>query len=294
MITINELLNTVLKDFQDYVASQDQLCSLLEMHYDAGRLPDYNDVHKQQLYLLRYAYAYAFEYKHMYRMLIHEYVFDRMISVTSIGCGNCIDYWSLAKTVGDKYSIKYRGIENVDWAYKIMPRHGDTVETEKADVVSLLQNLHDAFSSDIYIFPKSVSEFSEGEVLALASCFTRDTVAKDRVHFMFSLRTDSDSLDRDKYKTGLFYNQLSANGFYSRTDRDSHFVFKQDIKDKFIHQVDDDFQHPGNVVDFLKDLYTRCKSYGGCGNEAECTDRLRRWPILRCKYAAWQAFTFER
>lgn len=293
MITINELLDTVLKDFQDYVESQDQLCSLLKMHYDAGRLPDYNDIHNQQLYLLRYAYAYAFEYKYMYRNLLRHNDFDDTISVTSIGCGNCIDYWSLAKTVKDKYSIKYRGIDNVDWAYKISPRHGDIVTMRKEDVVSVFQKSR-VFSSDVYIFPKSISEFSEDEVVLLASCFRRNNIVKDRIHFLFSLRTDADSLERDKYKTGLFYDQMLSNGFHTHTNRNSHLGFKDTIKNMPIRSIDNDFQHPGNVVDCLKVLYTRCKVYGACGNEAECAVRLGRWPILRCKYAAWQLFTFER
>ena len=293
MITINELLDTVLKDFQDYVESQDRLCSLLKMHYDAGRLPDYSDIHNQQLYLLRYAYAYAFEYKYMYRKLVIDNDFDKTISVTSIGCGNCIDYWSLAKTVKDKHSIKYRGFDNVDWAYKITHRHGDIVTTRKENVVSFFQNMR-AFLSDVYIFPKSISEFTEDEVLVLASCFRPNIMAKDRVHFMFSLRTDSDSLECDKDKTGLFYDQLLSNGFHTRDNRDSHLVFNDSIRNKLIRSVDNDFQHPGNVVDCLKELYTRCKTYGACGNEPECTDRLGRWPILKCKYAAWQTFTFER
>ena len=67
MITINDYLNGILKDFKAYVNSQKELCELLDVHFDAGRIPDYSNLHVQQLYLLRYAYAYAFEYKYMYK-----------------------------------------------------------------------------------------------------------------------------------------------------------------------------------------------------------------------------------
>lgn len=55
MITINKYLDDILFDFKEYVTSGVRLCDLKEVHFDAGNLPDYSDIHVQQLYLLRYA-----------------------------------------------------------------------------------------------------------------------------------------------------------------------------------------------------------------------------------------------
>ena len=106
MISINEYLSNILDDFVGYVRSQDKLCELLDVHFDAGRIPNYTNIHVQQLYLLRYAYAYAFEYKCIYRKLIKRLKQDEEIDVTSIGCGNMLDYWSLAHAVKNKYDMK--------------------------------------------------------------------------------------------------------------------------------------------------------------------------------------------
>lgn len=38
--------------------SDPYLCHLKDVHFDAGKVPDYSDIHVQQLYLLRYAYGF--------------------------------------------------------------------------------------------------------------------------------------------------------------------------------------------------------------------------------------------
>lgn len=53
MISINDFLDDVLLDFDQYVRSGSSLCKLLDTHFDAGRIPDYTDKNIQQLYLLR-------------------------------------------------------------------------------------------------------------------------------------------------------------------------------------------------------------------------------------------------
>lgn len=293
MITINAFLDGVLDDFIKYVESHEKLCKLLDTHFDAGRIPDYSDRNIQQLYLLRYAYAYAFEYKVMYTQLFSRIGIAPKIKVTSIGCGNLLDYWALARVVKKECDIIYCGIDTFDWLYQIPPRNRDDVQCALGDAVSLFQEAPN-FSSDIYIFPKSISEFSDDSVRMLANCFTKDNISKDTVHFMFSLRTDENSLERDKNKTKIFYNRLMGCGFHTNDDSSKHWVFSDSIKEKPIREVDDDFQHPNEVVDYLKNLYARCSIFSACPDSSECQERLGRWPILRCKYMACQIFTFER
>jgi len=57
MFTINDYLD----DIEDYVHSGIRLCDLKSVHFDAGKIPDYSNIHVQQLYLLRYAYAYSIQ-----------------------------------------------------------------------------------------------------------------------------------------------------------------------------------------------------------------------------------------
>ncbi len=293
MITINAFLDSVLDDFREYVKTQRKLCNLLDAHFDAGKIPDYSDKHIQQLYLLRYAYAYAFEYKYIYAKLIKKFGVHDKVKVTSVGCGNLLDYWSLVHAVKENCDICYRGADAINWSYKIPSRTRDDVKWFIGDVVSLFQDEQN-FSSDIYIFPKSISELQNNEVHRLAECFSKDNISKDVVHFVFSLRTDHGSLERDMNKTRIIYDRLIESGFHTNDYSSKYRVFSDSIKEKTIREVDDDFQHPSEVVDYLKDLYERCSDFSDCLDSSECKERLGRWPILKCKYAAWQIFTFER
>lgn len=127
MFTINDYLDDILEEFEDYVHSGIRLCDLKSVHFDAGKIPDYSNIHVQQLYLLRYAYAYSFEYKCMYRTLLDRTNFRKNISVTSIGCGSMLDYWALANVVPRSCDIRYRGIDTIDWAYQMEARIQDDV-----------------------------------------------------------------------------------------------------------------------------------------------------------------------
>lgn len=98
------------------------------LNYQSGIKPDYDDIHIQQYYLLRYAFSYAFEYKCMFISLFEKEVFTDSIRITSIGCGNMIDYWALVEALKDDdnatYRVEYTGIDVIDWNYKIKPKKG--------------------------------------------------------------------------------------------------------------------------------------------------------------------------
>ena len=293
MITINKLLDTVLRDFQDYVESQDRLCGLLEMHYDAGRLPDYNDIHNQQLYLLRYAYAYAFEYKRMYATLFDSIGYPKKIKVTSIGCGNLIDYWALAHVVGEECIIYYRGIDSVKWEYEIEKRVNDDLQVLHENAVALFQKTSN-LSADIYMFPKSISEFSDEEIQTIADCFVTKLKGKKTVHLMFSLRKDSGNFISDFNRTRIIYNSFIRQGFHSKQSAEQTYYFEDPIKDQKISSVDNDFRHPWETVNYVTQLFLECSNFSNCIYQEQCKQKLGRWPILNCSYATWQTFSFER
>lgn len=66
MISINDYINNIFQVFSGYVKNSEKLCDLNPFTFEEGNIPDYSNIHTQQLYLLRYAFAYAFEYKRMY------------------------------------------------------------------------------------------------------------------------------------------------------------------------------------------------------------------------------------
>ena len=289
---INDFLDNVLADFEVFIQSGQDLCKLRDTHFDAGRIPDYSDINIQQLYLLRYAYAYAFEYKYMYQFLLRRCGQLDSIEVTSIGCGSMVDYWSLSRVVGDSCTIDYRGIDTIEWFYQFPARPWDSVGYYCENAVDFLRQ--EDLSSDVYIFPKSISEFSLTEIRQIADCFSANRILKDKLHFLFSLRNDQGSMSRDAQKTQVLYNRMLNNGFRTSDVCNKYAHFGSDVYDKTIQSVDPDFRHPGAQIDCLKELYSHCPKFSHCIEQQGCQDRLGRFPMLRCKYAAWQTFSFER
>lgn len=184
MITINKYLEDILFDFKEYVTSGVRLCDLKEVHFDAGNLPDYSDIHVQQLYLLRYAYAYSFEYKRMYGSLIRRMNPGMEIAVTSIGCGSMIDYWALTRVVPNRCTIRYRGIDTIDWSYRMEQRPQDDVLFRNADAAELVSKAK-RLTADAYIFPKSISEFSKSDIEEICIALGEKTPLQNTVYFYF-------------------------------------------------------------------------------------------------------------
>lgn len=292
MTSINDFLDSVLSDFERFIRSGQDLCKLWDTHFDAGRIPDYSDINIQQLYLLRYAYAYAFEYKYMYSHLFERTMLPNSVEVTSIGCGSMVDYWSLERVIGNRSSIVYRGLDAIDWYYKFPIKATDSSTYICGDATDYFKR--ERLSSDIYIFPKSISEFSLTEIKTISDCFSFDRVTKDKIHFMFSLRTDRDSLGRDAQRTKTLFTTMLAHGFHTSDRLDQYYLFEKGIQGKTIQSVDSDFRHPGEIVDCIKDLYKFCPHIDSCMRKQGCESRLGRFPILKCNYARWQIFTFER
>jgi len=266
---------------------------LIDVHFDAGRVPDYSGKHVQQLYLLRYAYAYAFEYKSIYRKLWSRMQHNNSIKVTSIGCGALIDYWSLAHVVNDDCEITYCGIDAVDWSYKFPRRKKDNVTYAIGNAIELLGR-SPCFSSDVYVFPKSISEFSVLDVQKLSTYFSADSLTKDTVHFVITLRADADNKADDMKKASILYQRMIDCGFHSEDENNVCYRFSDENRGKKIQQVDNDFSHPWAVVNYLNDLYGKCSNRSTCGKSNSCEKRLGRMPILNCQYTIGQIFTFYR
>lgn len=293
MISINEYLNLILEDFEEYLRSGPRLCQLKDVHYDGGRVPDYSNIHIQQLYLLRYAYAYAFEYKCMYEHLPKHMHTRTNLSIMSIGCGNMIDYWAITQIAGLQTTLQYKGFDSIDWSYKFPVRDGDRVLFTLGDAISAIEDL--AFlSSDVVIFPKSISEFDHDAIEKFCECIRTKPILKDKVCVLISLRADQGSTQRDMIKTKKIYDAFLDAGFRtdSRHDVFTHLTFQ----DRKIRELDTSFEHPGDVVNLLKDLCTRCAEYNENGENChkDCVSRLNRWPMLTGRHMQWQMFEFER
>lgn len=293
METINSYLNRVFSDFRNYVDSGSDLCELNNSHFSAGNLPDYSNLNIQQLYLLRYAYAYAFEYKYMYHNILQYFEKKNEIEVTSIGCGSMIDYWSLTQVVKPETHIRYYGIDIIDWHYKTTKRPNDEIYLHIGDAVDYCNQYQK--TSDIYIFPKSISEFSPIQLQNLANGFISQYIMKDTIHILVSLRTDEHNLTDDIFKAEILYKKMLELGFRNiHPNSLQPYVMSKDIVSNTIANVDSTFTHPSEIIDYLKVLNQRCINHNNCPLNNSCYSTLTRFPILKCNYAKWLSMSFER
>lgn len=297
MITINDYLNGILKDFSTYLDEGHELCRLKSVNYDQGQVPDYADIHVQQYYLLRYAYAYAFEYKKMYEFLFQRFYPQDQINVMSIGCGTMLDYWALGRileqSARSNCRINYIGIDQIGWHYLIPARRRDTVFFCQNDVVDEFSQ-YASLDSDVYFFPKSISEFSDVDFWTLCKYFEETYIIKNQIHIMISVRSDERSMRRDLQRAELLRQAIIKNGFKTDDHCGSHCTVSNE--DDKIRSVDSDFEHPAGVVDTLINLNARCAHYQNTQTncQSDCTARLKRWPILNQKQIRFLILTFER
>lgn len=296
MITIAEYLQNVYEDLQKYVENNVCLCKLKKLTFEAGGLPDYTDKNIQQLYLLRYTFDYAFEYSRMYRRVLEQMDDVSQIAVTSIGCGNMVDYWGLLHALEEKGGtdsrVRYIGIDKIDWNYKFPVRPQDEVHYWVADAKDFLANNTHLFS-DVYFFPKSLSEFSDMDLNAIVNGFSSKKIQKNKFFVFISLREDSGSMEMDLQRSKRLIEAITENGFCTEWSYDKYIHFNGNDG---ITSVDNTMRYPSEALDLVTNLHTKCAKYKVQGEncQPDCQKYLSRYPILRVNHIRYQVIMFER
>lgn len=103
-------------------------------------------------------------------------------------------------------------------------------------------------SADVYIFPKSISEFPASVMRRIGQIFGEKMPAGNTVFFLFSLRTDLGSLERDVNRTRALFNAMLGNGFSSNDDPNSYYHFADEWRGKKIREVDNEFRQAWMVA----------------------------------------------
>lgn len=296
MITIAEYLQKVYEDLQKYVENDVCLCKLKKLTFEAGALPDYTDKNIQQLYILRYAFSYAYEYSQMYKTVLEQMDDVEHISVTSIGCGNLVDYWGLLHALEKKGKedscIRYFGIDKINWNYKFPVRPEDEVYYLVEDAKEFLAN-NSQFASDIYFFPRSISEFSNEELAAMANIFSSKKIQKNKFFICISLREDKGSLKMDGQRAKQLIEAICNNGFSTEWDYVNCLRFSDE---RGITSADKAIRYPSAALEFVTNLHTKCGNYKKQGEncQSDCQKCLSRWPILKRNHIRCLVIKLER
>lgn len=291
MISITDYIKMKGEKFREKLALCYTMCECDTLRFNEGNLPDYRYYIVQDLYAMRYDLAYAHEYKRMYTRLLQRMSPGSELEVTSLGCGNMVDYWSLKRVLPANCRVSYHGVDVIDWDDKFAACKGDKIDFSLQYISDYLYDC-DELKSDVYVFPKSISEIDDDELEAICRIISEKGFAKDEVHFLFSMRANQYSLDRDRAKTDKICAAIRDTGMMP--DVKSGSLYKG--LDKMIYNCDSDFNIDGlqSTYDMLNKLPYMCDNYlNGCRSCELCAEN-RNQPMLKTKYIRYQIFTFRK
>lgn len=296
MIGIEEYLHQVAEDFCKYLGEAPELCSLKSVNFDGKAFPDYSDIHIQQYYLLRYAYSYAFEYYTIFKRILQSVYDSHDMRISSIGCGNGIDYWGAAYAVDEMrrndLKIYYRGNDKIDWRYRIEKRKEDDVVFINKGIDECMRSAR-CLVSNIYMFPKSISELSENSLKIIELSFREKRIVYDDIMLIFSIRSNANTLNSDVKRSERIVKSVLYNGFQitENVGVESYGI------DAAIKSENRNFHYPQNIYDkIIPILNTVCKKYmtNGRNCEDDCEPKLTRKPIMRTNHIRYRVIKFRR
>lgn len=292
MENLYNYLMSVKANFEDYLSSGKALCDLSSMRFNSGNLPDYTNKHIQELYILRYTYAYAFDYKYLYKMALSD-VKKKHIKVLSIGCGNYVDYFGLRAAVSRSASIDYHGVDVVDWYYKFNADSGDRITFSKGDVLEYLLK-QDQLDYDLYIFPKSISEFSKRELQQIGKAIAEMVPSEKNIKILLSLRAKEQSMNSDKANSTVLHDALCECGMLADSNNRKTYKLKSNINQLRINKIDESFDNPTEIDCLLKHLSDYCnenQSFAKCNS---CPVSTNWRPKLNCTEFYSQIFNLQK
>lgn len=269
---IENIYNFRLKEFID---NNQNLCELSINFFNEDELPDYTKEHVQESYLLKYSLAYSFEFHIMYNKVIDFLKDKQCVNVLSLGCGSCIDYWSLCYTLYKKklnIKINYIGVDKIKWEsngieelfdktncatnYKFNKREEDNsyfLQSEIKDLENAINNnskyneINDVLSNlDIIIFPRSISEIGGNDENNEVFKNIFNKIKNDKIFLLSST-----------------FNQRDLNLFLNIVDNILNKLNLIKIKEENmlyfenaggISAIDSYFQYPDNIKDIYKAL----------------------------------------
>lgn len=185
--------------------------------------------------------------------------------------------------------VNYHGVDVVDWEDKIAACNRDRINFAQESIADYLADC-DELTSDVYVFPKSISEIDNDEVEGICRAIYEKGFAKDEVHLLFSMRDNKYNQDLDMAKTKKICAAVKEVGMLL----ESSTLYKG--VEKMVYNCAKDF-----AIDELQDTYNllnnlpyMCDNYiiGRCS--CDLCEKNRNQPMLKTKYIRYQIFTFRK
>lgn len=254
-----------------------------KLSYKGTQHPDYTKPAVQLDYFIKYAYAYTFEYKELYKRFFSRTALSDELKVTSVGCGGMLDRRGLAEAlseIGRTCNVEYEGVDIVDWKYRA---YGNTDGTKYtvADAAEYFRK-SDALDSDLYVFPRSISEIPKETFKELCRVFEKKEIRKNQISLMISHRFNCETktlYGGDAEKCRLLKKAIENNGFRLRNNPESYEKFEKEDK---IYRIQKDWRYPWAAYEKWKNLQKQA------GNQTPQS------PMLSTKYMCSQIMMFDR
>lgn len=161
----NNTISNVYGSFCAGLSGMQKYCELGEVTFLGRKLPNYKSEIQQRLYLLRYFSAYLFEYVEAFSLLAKSGFITKPAKIVSLGSGSGIDGMAARFALP---ACSYLGIDLVKWS--------DWFPHESPQIMNAAEFIPAA--QDVFVFPKSLNEFSDDVVLALADNLPKTSASK--------------------------------------------------------------------------------------------------------------------
>lgn len=147
--------------------------------------------------------------------------------------------------------------------------------------------------SDIYFFPKSISEFDAKEMNVMVNNLQNKPILRDKLIFCFSIRANEGSRERDMEKTEQIIGALKRNGFHLINPTYGYTFYREN---KGIIAYDNSYVYPQEAYDYIVSLNEKCGSYikngANCGED--CIQYLNRKPTTKTGNIYYRIIELER
>lgn len=106
--------------------------------------------------------------------------------------------------------------------------------------------------SNAYIFPKSISEFSDRDFEKICEGFETKEIVNDKIYILISIGSGEWSMDRDMGRSGKIISALRENSFHAKDKSTEYIHFINE--EKGIKGLDYKFEYPDEAFDTIKEL----------------------------------------
>lgn len=287
---INGKLGEIFDDFKFNLKGLSDLCSLQDLNFNKGHLPDYSNPLIQQLYLLKFFPAHLFEYYDIYSNVIEQNHLNNSYHILSIGAGSGVDYYGLDLALKDigksaKEYVYYTGVDVIDWRYRHPLNNPDCRFTNED-----ISNIHpDKLSQvNLIIFPKSIGNLTESAFDDLVNQIKITKWSETKMYVISSINDYQEELEKERYEKLLSVFVLDHG--YTDLDEDTDYYYFDDKENTNI------FSYPEHIKKFLGALQDQCKSYDPYRKEciSLCESLLNNGPLLGAGHIKYQMKRIER